>query len=267
MNREKFGALAFAQHGLCSPLSDASVSELLVALNCQAQDRIVDFGCGKGELLIRLLERFPAGEFQGQATGVEQVKALVEAAREQAKARLHGDRWSFVHGRIEEQFERALVSEDSLDLAICMGGGSAFGSFEACLRALKSLAKPGGLVLVDNGYWKQSPAPEYLELLGCEASIYQDHGHNRELGREQGLIPIYSRTSSQSEWDHFEGLYCQGIERYVAKAPEDPDAEAFLRRIRRWREAYFKWGRDTLGYGLYLFLKPASEDIAAKPGA
>jgi hypothetical protein len=24
-------------------------------------------------------------------------------------------------------------------------------------------------------------------------------------------------------------------------------------RIRRWRETYLRWGRDTLGFGLYLF--------------
>jgi hypothetical protein len=26
-----------------------------------------------------------------------------------------------------------------------------------------------------------------------------------------------------------------------------------LERIRGWRETYRRWGRDTLGFGLYLF--------------
>jgi len=29
-----------------------------------------------------------------------------------------------------------------------------------------------------------------------------------------------------------------------------------LERIRRWRDGYLRWGRDTLGFGLYLFYRP-----------
>ena len=30
-----------------------------------------------------------------------------------------------------------------------------------------------------------------------------------------------------------------------------------LERIRRWRDAYLRWGRDTLGFAVYLFSRPA----------
>jgi hypothetical protein len=31
-----------------------------------------------------------------------------------------------------------------------------------------------------------------------------------------------------------------------------------LERIRRWRDAYLRWGRDTLGFGVYLFHRPGA---------
>ena len=44
---------------------------------------------------------------------------------------------------------------------------------------------------------------------------------------------------------------------HVRANPHDPDAQAMLERIRPWREAYLRWGRDTLGFGLYLFRLPS----------
>ncbi|MDA1017867.1 MAG: hypothetical protein O3A00_25845 [Planctomycetota bacterium] len=58
---------------------------------------------------------------------------------------------------------------------------------------------------------------------------------------------------SQSEWDDYEDQYAQNVEEFVRANEHDPDAEAMLQRIRPWRDAYLRWGRDTLGFGLYLF--------------
>ena len=31
-----------------------------------------------------------------------------------------------------------------------------------------------------------------------------------------------------------------------------------LERSRKWRDAYLRWGRDTLGFGVYLFARPGT---------
>ena len=31
-----------------------------------------------------------------------------------------------------------------------------------------------------------------------------------------------------------------------------------LERIRKWRDAYLRWGRDTLGFAVYLFYRPGT---------
>lgn len=49
------------------------------------------------------------------------------------------------------------------------------------------------------------------------------------------------------------GAPANAVERYVAAPPNDPDAPAMKARIDAWRALYLRWGRDTLGFGTYLF--------------
>ena len=65
-----------------------------------------------------------------------------------------------------------------------------------------------------------------------------------------------SVTASVDEWDEYEWKYCRSVERYARERPEDADVPQMLERIRRWRDAYLRFGRDTLGFAIYLFYRP-----------
>lgn len=43
------------------------------------------------------------------------------------------------------------------------------------------------------------------------------------------------------------------IETYCYENLEDADCQEMLQKIKDWRKTYFSIGRDTLGFGLYLF--------------
>jgi hypothetical protein len=72
-------------------------------------------------------------------------------------------------------------------------------------------------------------------------------------GIEEGLTPLYTALSSEDDWDHFEGRFW--ARRLRAEPGKSPDAKLLEKRQRalRWLDAYLSWGRDTLGFGLYLF--------------
>jgi hypothetical protein len=131
----------------------------------------------------------------------------------------------------------------------------AYGNYHAALRGLTRLVRDGGQLLVGEGYWRRPPDPAYLNFLGAGTDNYLDHAGNIAVGVEEGLTPLYACVSSQDDWDHYEGLYGRAVERYVRAHPDDADAEEMRQRIRQWRDAYYRWGRDTLGFGLYLFQK------------
>ena len=72
-------------------------------------------------------------------------------------------------------------------------------------------------------------------------------------GVEQGLTPLYTAVSGEDEWDHFEGrFWCSRLRAEVGTAPDAKRVEKRQRAL-RWQDAYLRWGRDTLGFALYLF--------------
>jgi hypothetical protein len=156
----------------------------------------------------------------------------------------------------ETEAARLAAEPASFDAGICIGSTHALGGYRPTLAALARWVRPGGAVLVGEGYWRREPEPEYLERLGATADEMTTHEETIAAGAAVGLAPAGTWVSSERDWDHYEDLYARTVEVYVATHPEDPDAPAARERIRRWRETYQRWGRDTLGFGLYLFKRP-----------
>ncbi|MFT5194354.1 MAG: SAM-dependent methyltransferase [Cellvibrionaceae bacterium] len=226
-----------------SPLSFQKADQLIDVLDCSAVDRLLDVGCGTGEFLVRLVDASGAS-----GLGVDINPELISQAQQKAAERLAA------HASLE--FHKADIAEESLaedsfDVAICIGSTHAFGmgdeAYPKTLDQLARLVKPGGQILIGEGYWKQPPAQGYLDLLGDTPGIYHSHAENVWFAERRGLIPLYTAVSNTDEWDHFEGAHWLKAEREYAA-----DGER-LQGIRAWRDGYLRWGRETMGFGFYLF--------------
>jgi len=146
--------------------------------------------------------------------------------------------------------------EAMLDLASCIGGSWIYEGHTGTLEALSKMVKPGGLVLVGEPFWRTEPDPAYLKLTAQEANLCGTHSSNVQAGSDLGLTLLYTVVSSEDDWDRYEGLQWQAAERYTAAHPDDPDVEPLLKASRQHRDAYLRWGRDCLGWAMYLFRKP-----------
>ena len=242
MDQTRFSTIAHTDHRFLCPLSAAKAEELIDVLELSANDRVLDVGCGKGELLLRIVERFAVA-----AVGLEPNSAFAASARAGARARVP-------EAVVEIREEKAeSYAARGFRLAMAIGATHAYGGYDESLRSLAKATEPGGQVLVAEGYWRRPPAAEYLAVMGADAAEFTDHAGNVAAGCREGLTPVYSRASSDDEWDHYEGLYARAMERHLARHPDDPDHTEMRDKIRRWRDAYLRWGRDTLGFGFYLF--------------
>lgn len=123
MDRFKFTTIAHRHHAICNPISSESLDAVLAELTLGPEDTAIDIGCGKGEALIRLGERY-------WARGV------------------------------------------GLDV----NPTHAYGSFRSALESLSRLVRPGGSILIGEGYWRREPDPGYLHLLGAEPDELNDRG-------------------------------------------------------------------------------------------
>jgi len=248
--RMKFTTIAHRNHLFCSPMSEEKADLLLSRLEQGNKDRVVDIGCGKGELLIRMAERFGI-----EGVGIDRSTTFLDIAREQARRAGVAGRISFL-----EQ-DAATYTADSTCFAagLCIGSGAAFGFFADVVKRMSCLIQPGGLLLIGECYWKQEPAAEYLQFLGVDRGIYSSHEGNIELARQLRLIPLWSTVSSDEEWEAYEELYRRNIEDYVAENPEDPDLPAMIERVAIWNKMYHEYGRNMLGFGFYLLKKPTAQ--------
>ena len=233
-----------------APVSDAKMAKCIETLKLQPAQRVLDVGCGCGEVLIRLGERY---EIQG--TGIDtSTESLAEAIRH-AKSRVPDSLIGFE----EADGKTYPVVPESLDLVMCLGATHAFGlggdAFRNAFDQMIPWVKPGGLLLVAEGYMKQPAPPEYRKLLGDSMPDEMTHAANVSTGKVLGLVALAAWTSSDDEWDDFEWTYQRIVVRNAVMNPDDSEVMSKLSRRHEWMDAYLRWGRDTLGYGMYLFQK------------
>jgi SAM-dependent methyltransferase len=251
---QKFSAIAHSTHEFCSPVSPQRFDAVCDVMALAPQGRVLDLGCGNAAMLRRLVERRGvAGE------GVERSRPMAAMARERGAALVAAGRLT-IHETAVAAWQ---PTEPGYDLVMAIGADRLFPDVDGATALLARLAawtKPGGHVLFGEGYWRRPPSATYLAALGAAIGDFHDHAGNVWAGEEAGLVPLYATTSSEDEWDEYEWRYARAIERYVLDRPDDPDAPAMRERIRTWRRVYLTEGRETLGFGMYLFLRPPVAD-------
>jgi SAM-dependent methyltransferase len=242
----RFSTIAHSNHRYLSPLSDAKAQGLLRSLtsNLSASDIVLDAGCGKAALLRDTLRMSPVC-----GVGVDINRRFLDEARllfsDEERLALF-DCPLLEHSRPRQGYAAI----------ICVGSTHAFGSFEDCLRISMDWLKPGGRILIADGYWKQSPSQAYLDVLGGTADEFTSHAENAARAHALGYAVLRTATSSDDEWDEYEGEYCNAMMQHLAANPDDPDSEKFSLRMQQWHQAYLEWGRATLGFGYYLLARP-----------
>jgi hypothetical protein len=120
-----------------------------------------------------------------------------------------------------------------------------------------------GWVIVGEPYWLQEPSDEYLAALGVTRDAFGTHAGNVEAGELQALELVHTFVSSKDDWDQYEGLQWYATAAYARSHPDDPDLPELLERVAKAKLAYLRWGRDTLGWAMYVFRHQPSQRTTA----
>ncbi|PJT51429.1 methyltransferase, partial [Streptomyces albidoflavus] len=117
--------------------------------------------------------------------------------------------------------------------------------------------RPGGRVLLGEGFWERPPAPGELAGMWQDAAA-GDHPSLAELVDEAvaaGFRPARIETATPAEWEEFESGYREDVEVWLAAHPGHPEAAAVRERTDRQRAAWLNGYRNVLGIA-YLTLVP-----------
>jgi SAM-dependent methyltransferase len=223
-----------------NPMSEAAVDAAIGALALGAGARVLETGCGGGELLLRVLAAWPGAV----GVGVDVDPFALGRARAAVDARLRPGRdVAWVQARAGE----AGPDAGAFDLVVNVAASHAHGGYPEALAALAALARPDGegRVLLGEAFWTREPSAAFLEALGDATADELPIGIDALLAaaRAGGLDPLDVREASVADWAAYEEGLAREAERY-----DDEDALAYARRIRDRRA--LPGGTDTLGFAL-----------------
>jgi SAM-dependent methyltransferase len=243
--------IAYGEMDFCNPFSPARLDQALAVARLPAGAQTLDLGCGNAAVSLHLAR---AHGFRVDA--IERSPAVSEIAR----ARL-ADGGTPGEVRLHTTPSRDFLADGrQFDLVVCAGAsGVVEGPPEpaAIIAALAPHVRPGGFLLWADPFWKRDPDPMFVAMLGGLAA-YKTHAENIAAGEAAGLVPYYAAVSSDQEWDDYTWRMTAAVERWLAAHPDDPEAASVRQRGAFLRAVYIAQGRDTLGFGAYLFRAPPS---------
>jgi cyclopropane fatty-acyl-phospholipid synthase-like methyltransferase len=226
------------------PLSTERADRLAADLAAARPADVADYGCGWGELLLRVLEAAP----EATGVGIDIHGPDIARGRQNAEERGLSGRVSFVEGPATDHASPA-------DAVISCGAYQAFGTIPEALKALRGLVKPAGRLLFGAEIWDRTPTDEQLANMWPGMTI-DDCLYLPGLvqaATAEGFRPLCIQTATRGEWEEFESGYAAGAEEWLLANGGHPEAEPVRAKLDRHRSTWLRGHRDVLGFA-YLTL-------------
>ncbi|PWW21584.1 methyltransferase family protein [Geodermatophilus normandii] len=238
LDRAVVSAVAHRWHPVAAPVSDDALARLLERLAPPPRGRVLDLGCGAGAWLLRLLAAQPGLV----GVGVDTSAPALDAARD--RAAMGG-----LRGRVEfVQADAATWEGGPFDAVVCIGVTHVFGGPAGTLDAVRRSLRPGGRVLLGDGFWESGPSDAALAGLGAEPGELPDlPGLLAEVQR-CGFEPGYAHLSTLAEWDEYEWCWTGALTEWALTEADGAERAAALDAARTHRRQWLEGYRGELGF-------------------
>jgi len=238
--------IAESAHRIHNPITPEKLATLGTALRLEAGTRVLDLGSGSGEMLCTW-----ARDYGVTGTGVDMSELFTEQAKRRAEELGVADHVQFIHGDAA-----GFVSEEKAGVAACLGatwiGGGVAGTIELLAQSLR----PGGILLVGEPYWRQSPPTDDVAR-GCLAGSISDFLLLPELLASFGRLGwdvVEMVLADQDSWDRYEAAKWLTMRRWLEDNPDDELAKEVRSRLTSEPGRYAAYTREYLGWGVFALM-------------
>jgi cyclopropane fatty-acyl-phospholipid synthase-like methyltransferase len=237
------------------PLSEERADRLAADLAARGPADVIDYGCGWGELLLRVLAAAP----EANGVGIDIHGPEITRGRENAEKRGLSGRVSFIEGMATDHAGPA-------DAVISCGAYQAFGTVHEALRALRSLVKPGGVLLFGAEIWDRTPTDVQLANMWPGITV-DDCLYLPDLvdaATAEGFRPLRIQTATRGEWEEFDSGLATGAEEWLLANGDDPEADQVRAKLDRHWSIWLRGHRDVMGFA-YLTLGVPRSQSGSRP--
>lgn len=232
---------------LINPTSVEKVLRVGQLLELQVGERVIDFGCGVGEVLALWAEHF--GIF---GVGVDVREQACQRAKVKMAERGVSDRIEIVCADgADYRFE-----EGAFGVAACIGATFIWGGYRETLQAMPRALQEGGSLVVGEAYWNQS---QRLPDAAAHEEFHTEH-ELLQIAWEEGFDVRGVVRASQDDWDGYESGNWRGLLDWIEANPDHPERQEVVDHLRQSQDEYFRYGREHLGWALYLLRSSSYSD-------
>jgi SAM-dependent methyltransferase len=205
--------------------------------------RVLDLACGRGELLCRWAEWFGS-----TGVGVDLSEVFLAGARARAAVLGVEAEVAWVQGDAA-----AYVPEPcAFDIAACIGATWIGDGLAGTIDLLRPAIRPGGLLLVGEPYLIEQPPAEAFAAWRLGPDDYTSLAGTGERLAACGLELLEMVLADFEAWDRYEAARWMAIADWLDANPDDPDHATMREILDRDRDAYLRWGRRYLGWGVFV---------------
>lgn len=206
------------------------------ALELNENTAVLDLCCGYGEML-----RIWAQHFGVSGIGVDRCAEFVETGTIRFRN-------SGLDGKVTLILSDILdySTDRKFDVACMCGVGDIFGGIEGQIKLLETYLRPGGKLVVAQGFRKAASVPQ--ELIDFEGTLYTLE-ELWDIFKRQGWYISHFSTSTHEDWERYISWEAKRTIERIKKAPGDTQSKAWYEK---WYHMYFSYRREYEGVGYFV---------------
>ena len=244
-----FQRIAYEVLEICNGVELASLEAAVARTGLGEGATAIDIGTGNATVAIHLARRFGL-----TVAAIELDPLMAELAQDRIAAAGAGDRVSLTIDRAAA----VLARTPPVDLIVALGttdvSGEGRPTPEAGFVALRRSLKPGGWLLWGDVVWLSEP-PAPLRQITEATNLYTDDTGWRAAAVAAGFEVIDGWISPQAVFEAYPRGAVAAVRVWLDAHPEAPEAAAIRFNADRV-EAITEFGRDHIGFGVYLLRNP-----------